>query len=213
LKTITLAMALALMATGCGSSHHNEGAAQPKKSQSSKACDPADDSCIPADNASSSPIAVPEAKVRQPMALQLPTSNGTAQVQFTLTGLKIKARGVDDKPGTKELCFSFKLRNTGTLSWKADDTTAGIDWKWFGLDGQQADTDPGTFGMCDELGQQFSGLDQPAPLPGKYVTGYYGFTVPSKPGAVEVTDSQGSPLFRLNYGPQSNKVQIDARGQ
>jgi hypothetical protein len=56
-------------------------------------------------------------------------------------------------------------------------------------------------------------MDQPAPLPGKYAAGYYGLEVPAAPGAIEVTDSDGSPLFRLNYRRESALVQLDARGQ
>lgn len=145
------------------------------------------------------------------MPLQLPTSSGTIQARITLTGLKLKPRGSNDKPGTKTLCFGFRLRNTGTQAFPSDG--AGLSWTWFGLDGQQADTDPGTAGMCDELGKQFAGMDGPASLPGKYVSGYYSMSVPAKPGALEVTDSDGSPLFRLNYGPKSAQVPIDARGQ
>lgn len=145
------------------------------------------------------------------MPLQLPTSGGTVQAQITLTGLKLKTAGTADKPGTKTLCFGFKLRNTGSQAFPSDG--AGMSWRWFGLDGQQADTDPGTAGMCGELGHEWAGLDQPAPLPGKWVSGYYSMSVPAKAGALEVTDSDDSPLFRLNYGPKSAKVAIDARGQ
>lgn len=216
-KTLPIAVvasAVAVLAAGCGGHDNKPSAASPKSSKpaapapAKSSCDPADDSCIPPDNANSSPIAVPALEVGKSMQLQLPTPDGVVNAEITLTGLKTKPRTVEDKAGTRELCFGFKLKNTGTR--KLD---SNLSWTWFGLDGQQADTDPGTAGQCDELGHQFAGLDQPAPLPGKYVAGYYGMAVPAKAGALEVTDSDGSPLFRLNYGPQSAQVPIDARGQ
>jgi hypothetical protein len=213
-KKTLLAVTTVVLVAGCGG--HDKNAAAPSKSGKPAApapaktsCDPADDSCIPPDNASSSPIAVPALEVGKSTALQLPTPDGVANAEITLTGLKTKPRTSVDPKGTQELCFGFKLKNTGTR--KLDG--AGISWKWFGLDGEQADTDAGTAGVCDELGHQFAGGDQPDPLPGKYVTGYYSMAVPTKPGALEVTDSDDSPLFRLNYGPRSAQAPIDARGQ
>ena len=202
---LTRATALALLAfaAGCSSSgDHSKPAAAAKPRPPAATCDPGDDSCIPpASPTASAPTLVPAAQVGHPLHLQLPTSGGTAQVTLTLTGTKLKGR---------QLCFGAKIRNVGALAWKPDDTTASIDWTWFGLDGQQADTGPGTAGQCDELGRQFAGVDQPAPLPGKDVRGYYGLEVPAKPGALEVTDSTGSPLFRLNYERQSARAPIPA---
>jgi hypothetical protein len=210
-KNTLLIASVIVLAAGCGG--HAQSAAKPQKPSASpgKACDPADDSCIPTGKPSA--IAVPALEVGKTMPLQLPSSNGTTSLDITLTGLKTKPRTSVDPKGTQELCFGFKLKNTGTVAYKADDLTAGMSWQWFGLDGEQADTGAGTAGVCDELGHEFAGLDGPAPLPGKYVTGYYNITVPTKPGALEVTDSEDSPLFRLNYGPQSAQVPIDARGQ
>lgn len=153
---------------------------------------------------------MPVLAVGQSMPLQLPSSGGAVDFQITLTGLKVKAPSNVDKPGTRELCFGFRIKNTSTTP---GDSGASLSWKWFGLDGEQADPDMGTSGMCDELGHQFAGLDQPAPMPGKWVSGYYALSVPAKAGALEVTDSDGTPLFRLNYGAQSAQVPIDARGQ
>lgn len=196
-----------LAAAGCGGNSKQHAAANTPKphapATSRTACDPGDDSCIPPDHPSTSAQPVPVLAVGRSMPLQLPTSSGTVQARITLTGLKVK--------NGKTLCFAFKLRNTDSKPFPDDGP--GLSWKWFGLDGAEADTDPGTAGMCDELGHEFAGMDQPAPQPGKYAAGYYSTSVPAKPGALEVTDSDGSPLFRLNYGPQSAKVQIDARGQ
>jgi hypothetical protein len=153
---------------------------------------------------------VPVAKRGQPMALQFAGDDGAANAEVTATGVEVHPRTSVDKAGTKEFCFGFKLKDTG-----ASRFDGGFDWKWFGLDGEEVDDlDAGTAGMCDaELGHQFAGLDQPAPLPGKFVSGYYSFLIPTKPGAVEITDGEGTPLFRLDYGPQSAQVPIDARGQ
>lgn len=212
-KKTLLALSALVLVAGCGG--HEKNAASPSRSgkpsvpaPAKTSCDPRDDSCIPPDHPSSGPIAVPALEVGKSMALQLPTPDGIANAEITLTGLKTKPRTSVDPKGTQELCFGFRLKNTGTR--KLD---SGLSWEWFGLDGQQADTDPGTAGQCDELGHEFAGGDQPDPLPGKYVTGYYSMSVPAKPGALEVTDSDESPLFRLNYGPQSAQVPIDARGQ
>lgn len=209
-KTLLITSAIVLAATGC-SSHPKTSALRPKASPTT--CAPSDDACIPPDTLqSSTPVAIPALAVGKTMPVQMPTANGTAQLQVTLTGLKTKHQQ-GDAAGTQELCFGLKLQNTGTLAYKPDDITAGINWKWFGLDGQQSDPDMGTADECTEFGHQWAGMDQPAPLPGKWVSGYYAIQIPKKPGAVEITDHQGTPLFRLNYGPQSSQVRIDARGQ
>ena len=134
-------------------------------------------------------------------------------MRLTLTGLKVKPRTPEDPKGTQEVCYGYKLANIGTTSWSSDDTTSGISWTWFGLDGEMAEPGAGTMDVCDGMGRQWAGLDQPAPLPGHFVQGYQSFTVPTKPGAVEVIDSDETPLFRLNYGPKSASVPIDTRGQ
>lgn len=144
---------------------------------------------------------MPALAVGQSMPLQIPTAGGTARVEITLTGLRTTpAETSNDPQHTRVLCFGFSLRNTGTVAWKSDDATAAFDWKWFGLDGQQGDAGTGIVDACREMGHQFAGLDVPAPLPGKTVSGYYDFAISSKPGAVEVADSEDSPFFRLNYG-------------
>ena len=206
---LAVAGLIVLAAAGCGGHSKQQTAAsvKPRVPASGSACAPADDSCVPPDHPSQSGNAVPALEVGKSMALQLPTPDGIADAEITLTGLKLKPRTSADPKGTQELCFGFRLKNTGTR--KLD---AGLSWTWFGLDGQQTDPGAGTAGVCDELGHQFAGLDGPEPLPGKYVTGYYTMSVPAKPGALEVTDSDGTPLFRLNYGPQSAQVPV-ARGQ
>lgn len=147
------------------------------------------------------------------MDLQLPTSSGTAQVQLTLTGLKVEPRTPQDPKGTQVVCYSYRLRNTGTTAWTSNDTRSGISLTWFGLDGEMAEPGNSDSGVCDAPGHQWAGDDQPAPLPGHFVQGYQSFTVPAKPGAVEVVDGDGTPLFRLNYAPESAQVPIDALGQ
>jgi hypothetical protein len=207
--TLLIAGVVALVVAGCGS--HEKPTAGPKVSPSKTTCDPADDSCVPPDHPSTSAVAVPAAKVGVPIPVQLSSSNGVVQAEVTVTGMPVKPRTSVDKKGTEEFCFGFKLKNTGSAPFG----DAEFDWTWFGLDGEQLDDlDAGTAGICDELGTQFAGLEQPNPLPGKYARGYYSMTIPTRPGAVEITDStEGTPLFRLNYGPQSAQVPIDARGQ
>lgn len=210
-KTLLVTCVIGLAATGCAG--HTAAGAEPKTSPS-HACGPADHSCIPADHptATAGASTIPAAHVGQPLPIQFQTETGTVQMQFTLTGMPTRPRTSVDAKGTKEFCFGFKLRNVGTLS--AGEVTAGFGWKWFGLDGEQVESlDAGTAGVCDDLGHQFAGLDHPAPSPGKFVAGYYSFLIPTKPGAVEVTDSQGTPLFRLNYGPRSAQVPIGPKGQ
>jgi hypothetical protein len=206
--TLLIAGAITLTMAGCGSTTAPTSAA--KASPSKTACDPADDSCIPPDHPTSSAVAVPAAVVGRPLQVQLPSDGGTVQAEVTVTGMPVKARTPTDKAGTREFCFGFKVKNTGTGSFG----NAGFDWTWFGLDGEQVDdVNAGTADICRELGHQFAGLDQPSPLPGKFTSGYYSILIPAKPGAMEITDTDGTPLFRLNYGPKSAQVPIDARGQ
>lgn len=154
---------------------------------------------------------MPAAKVGVPIPVQLPSSDGVVNAEVTVTGMPVKARTSVDKAGTQEFCFGFKVKNTGSGPFG----DAGFNWKWFGLDGEEVDDlDAGTAGVCDELGTEFAGLEQPDPLPGKYARGYYSFLIPAKPGAVEITDStDDSPLFRLDYEPKSDQVTINANGQ
>lgn len=206
--TLLIAGAIALAMAGCGSPTTPTTAAEASPSKS--ACDPADDSCIPPDHPSTSAIVVPAAVVGRPMQVQLPSDGGTVQAEVTVTGMPVKARTSVDKAGTREFCFGFKVKNTGTGPFG----NAGFDWTWFGLDGEQVDDlDAGTADICGELGHQFAGLDQPAPLPGKFTAGYYSILIPLKPGAMEISDTDGTPLFRLNYGPRSAEVPISAVGQ
>lgn len=213
-KTTLLAAGVValVVVTGCGA--HNDPGPASKAAAPSKACDPADDSCIPPDHPTvTSPVAVPVAEVGKPLDLQLPTSNGTAQIELTLTGLKVKPRTAQDPKSTQVVCYSYKVRNTGTTIWTSEDTHSGVSWTWFGLDGEMAEPGEADSDACDEFGHQWAGDDQPAPLPGRFVQGYEAFTVPAKPGAVEVEDGDKAPLFRLNYGPRSAQVPIDARGR
>lgn len=154
---------------------------------------------------------MPSAKVGVPFPVQLSSSDGVVDAEVTVTGMPVKPRTSVDKKGVQEFCFGFKVKNTGSGPFG----DAGFDWKWFGVDGEEVDDlDAGTAGVCDELGTEFAGLDQPDPLPGKYARGYYNFLIPLRPGAVEITDStDGTPLFRLDYGSKSAQVPIDARGQ
>jgi hypothetical protein len=209
IKKIILAAAIALAATGCGSSGHDEAAAnaKPSTAPSKTACD----SCTPPGHPSTSPIAVPVLAVGRSMPIQLPTSNGTAKLEMTATALELRHPKGMDNPQDDQLCFAFKLKNTGSVAYKANDMTAAISWVWFGLDGQQKENaDAAVAGACQDLGKE---NHRPAPLPGKYATGVYAIAVPKAPGALEITDFDGTPLFRLDYGPQSRQVPIDASGQ
>jgi hypothetical protein len=216
MKKTIMAAAIVLAAAGCGSSGHGAAAARTKPSAapSKTACDPAGGSCIPPHHPSTSAIAVPVLEVGKSMPIQLPTSNGTAKLEMTATALKLRHPKGMDNPKDDQLCFAFKLKNTGSVAYKANDMTAAISWVWFGLDGQQNDNlDAAVAGACKDLGKENFGFDQAAPLPGKYANGVYAIAVPKAPGVLEITDFDGSPLFRLNYGPQSAQVPIDARGQ
>jgi hypothetical protein len=213
-KTITAA-AIVLAAAGCGSSdHHAAGNTKPSVASSKTACDPAGDSCMPPDHPSTSAIAVPVLEVGRSMPIQLPTSDGTAKLEMTATALTLRHPNGMDNPKDDQLCFAFKLKNTGSVAYKANDMTAAISWVWFGLDGQQMhNSDAAVTGACEDLGKENFGSDQAAPRPGKYATGVYAIAVPKAPGALEITDFDGLPLFRLNYGPQSAQVPIVARAQ
>lgn len=155
---------------------------------------------------STSFIGVPAAEVGKPFRFQMPTANGAVNLEITVASMK--TRPGSGPKGTVTVCVAGRLANVGTTSYEAGDTGA----QWFGLDGQQADVKPGTIGDCGG-GTVWAGIDQPAPLPGKYVTGTWMYSVPDRPGAIEVTDSVGHPLYRLDYGPQSAQVKINAVGQ
>jgi len=163
--------------------------------------------------AKASDIPVPAVQVGRPFKYQMPTAEGAAHLEITVTGLKTRPRASSDPKGTVTLCVSFKLRNVGTVKYSSDDTDAQTGSQWFGLDGRQADTTPGTIGTCHGLGQEWAGIEQPAPSPGKYVSGVWMYNIPGGPGALEVTDSAGSPLYRIDYGPKSSQVHISAVGQ
>lgn len=208
-------ISLALALTGCGSTHHDtpSAAAKPKTT----ACDPADDSCIPPDSPSSTPVAVPAAVIGQPIRYQAGGDNGAITQEITI--LKVKtARSVpypdqDYTPraqaGHIYLCLDIKLRNVGTTP-----GNASLSAQWFGLDGKTEQGAVVAMVGCDGLGMRDDDLSgQPDPQPGKYVTGTTIYEVPDTPGALEITDEQGSPLLRVNYGPKSAQVPIDARGQ
>lgn len=155
---------------------------------------------------STSFIGVPAAEVGKPFRFQTPTANGAVNLEITVASMK--TRPGSGPKGTVTVCVAGKLANVGSNSYEASDTDA----QWFGLDGQQADVKPGTIGDCGG-GTVWAGIDQPAPLPGKFVSGTWMYSVPSAPGAIEVTDSAGHPLYRLDYGPQSAQVKINAVGQ
>jgi hypothetical protein len=141
----------------------------------------------------------------------VPSDNGAVNLEVTVTSIRTRPGTDDDDDGghTVTVCVSGRLRNVGSTS--VDGATT--DAAWFGLDGQQAEVQPGTMGECGSRGRVWAGIDQPAPLPGKYTAGVWMYSVPSQPGAIEVTDTDGHPLYRIDYGPKSAQVRINAVGQ
>jgi hypothetical protein len=214
LTRVVIVTALATLATACGGAHHNHGAvAKP----SATTCDPADDSCIPPDHPSSSPIPVPAAQIGQSIRYQAGGDNGAITQEITI--LKVKtAKSVPypdqdytarPQAGHIYLCLDIKLRNVGTTP-----GDAYLGAQWFGLDGKTEEAATALMVGCDGLGMKDDDLTgQPDPQPGKYVTGTAIYQLPEAPGALEVTDRDGTPLLRVNYGPRSAQVPIDARGQ
>lgn len=218
---LVAALCAALALTGCGSSRHDTpstpSAAAAKPKAATTACDPGDDSCIPPDNVSSTPVAVPAAVIGQPIRYQAGGDSGSITQEITI--LKVKtARSVpypdqDYTPradaGHIYLCLDIRLRNVGT---KPGDTSLGA--QWFGLDGKTEGAGEVAMVGCGGLGMHDDDLvSQPDPQPGKYVTGTTIYQVPDTPGAMEITDRDSTPLLRVNYGPKSAQVPIDARGQ
>ena len=179
------------------------------KSAPSTPCDVATPECL-AKTKTTSYVPVPTAKIGQPIRFQVPSANGAANLEVTVKSMR--TRPGSGPKGTVAVCVSGKLANVGSTAYEASDTDAATGAQWFGLDGQQADVEPGTIGDCGG-GRVWAGIDQPAPLPGRFVTGTWMYSVPDRPGAIEVTDSAGHPLYRVNYGPQSAKVPINAVGQ
>ena len=202
--TIRVCAAVVCVAAAAGCS---SGAS---KARSSPSCEKVDGECLP--TAKVSAVPVPAVTVGQPFRYQMPTSEGAASLELTVTSVKVKPATSSDPKGTVTVCVKGRLRNVGTVAYSADDTDAQMGAKWFGLDGRQADVNPGTIGACGG-GQVWAGIDQPAPQPGRYVSGVWMYNVPSGPGALEVTDSAGHPLYRINYGPKSAQVPISAVGQ
>lgn len=215
---LTALLALTLALTGCGGAHHKPAAAKhPATAKAKATCDPGDDSCIPPDTGASTPVAVPAAVIGQPIRYQAGGDNGAITQEITI--LKVKTatviaypdQGYTPRPdhGHLFLCLDIKLRNVGTTP---GDNFVGA--KWFGLDGKTEDAGNVAMVGCDGLGMHDDDMSgQPDPQPGKYVTGTEIYQVPDGPGALEVTDRDGTPLLRVNYGPASAQVPIDARGQ
>lgn len=106
------------------------------------------------------------------------------------------------------LCVEVRIRNVGTTP--GDTYTAA---QWFGLDGKVEEPELAAGGSCKPFGMSDDLDGQPNPQPGKYVTGSTLYELSDAPGALEITDSEDTPLFRINYGPKSEQVVIDARGQ
>jgi hypothetical protein len=169
------------------------------------------------DHPSSSPIPVPAAQIGQPIRYQAGGDNGAITQEITI--LKVKtAKSIPypdqdytarPEPGRTYLCLEIQLRNVGTTP---GDTYLGA--QWFGLDGKTEEGAAAAMAGCDGLGMREDDMtSQPDPQPDKYVTGTEIYEVPEDPGALEITDRAGTPLLRVNYGPKSAQVPIDARGQ
>lgn len=213
---ITAILGTALALSGCGSSDHHTPAAA-SNAPKATTCDPADDSCIPPDSPSSTPVAVPAAVIGQPLRYQAGGDQGAITQEITV--LKVKTATVIAYPdqdytprphaGNIFLCLDIKLRNVGTTP-----GDAFLGAQWFGLDGKTEEASTALMVGCDGLGMHDDDMTgQPDPQPGKYVRGTEIYQVPEEPGALEITDRDGSPLLRVNYGPKSAQVPIDARGQ
>jgi hypothetical protein len=172
----------------------------------SSPCDEAVPQCLPTARASFIPV--PAVAIGKPFKYQVPSDNGAVDLEITVTSIRTRP-GTDEEDGHTTVCVGGRLRNTGSTAVEGATTDAA----WFGLDDQQAEVQPGTMGECGSRGRVWAGIDQPAPLPGKYVTGVWMYSVPDKPGAIEVTDTDGHPLYRIDYGPKSAQVRINAVGQ
>lgn len=211
---------LTLAAAGCGSgTHHNDPAAAklPAKAPASPtACDPADDSCIPPDHPTTGPIAVPALEVGKPFRYQAGGDDGAITQEVTLLKLHTaKSIPYPDEDYTARpdaghvyLCINVKIRNVGSTP--GDTYTTA---QWYGLDGKVEEAALAGGAGCEPFGMSDDLSGEPNPQPGKYVTGSTLFQLSTAVGALEFTDRQGSPLYRIDYGPQSAQVKIDARGQ
>lgn len=205
--TMLIAAAVVVLPlAGCGNGS-DKASAKPVRSTP---CDEAIPECMP--TAKASFIGVPAAEVGRPFRFQVPTAGGAANLEVTVASMKTRPGTDSDPASTVTVCVRGTLRNVGTVAYKADDTDAQTGAQWFGLDGQQADVEPGTIGDCGG-GRVWAGIDQPAPLPGRFVSGVWMYSVPDRPGALEITDSVGHPLYRVDYGKQSAQVRINAIGQ
>lgn len=209
---ILIAAAVTALVSLAGCSHSSKPTA---KSASSTPCDVATPECL-AKTKTTSYIPVPAAKIGQPIRYQAGGDNGAVSQEITVLKFKTAKLIADPDadytskpdPGHLYLCVEVKIRNVGTTP-----GDAYLGSQWFGLDGKTAEpslvagSDCSPFGMADDL----SG--QPDPQPGKYITGTTLYELPAAVGSLEVTDRDGSPLFRLDYGSQSAQVKINAVGQ
>jgi hypothetical protein len=206
-KTLLVVSVIALASAGCSGQHNDPGAA----AKPTPSCELVDGECLPTTKVSDIPVL--PVTVGQPFKYQIPTAEGAADLELTVLSVKTKSGTSSDPKHSVTLCLNVKVRNVGTVAIDANDTDAQTQGKWFGLDGQQADANPATMQTCSPRGTEWGGIDQPVPLPGKYVAGMWMYNVPDRPGALEVTDSAGHPLYRLNYGPKSAQVPINEVGQ
>lgn len=207
---MTALTAAAVIAGSLASCSSKDDGGRPA-AKASPPCDEAIPECLP--TAKTSFIPVPAVTVGRPFRYQVPTENGDADLEITVTSLKTRPGTSSDPKDSVTLCVGVKVRNVGTVAVDGNDSDAQTIGKWFGLDGQQAEASPATMQSCDPRGQEWGGIEQPAPLPGKYVSGVWMYNVPDRPGALEVTDSSGHPLYRINYGPKSAQVPMNAVGQ
>lgn len=160
---------------------------------------------------------VPAAQIGRPIRYQAGSDNGAITQEITILRVKTaKSVPYPDQDYTARpnsghmfLCLEIRLRNVG-----ATPGDAYLGAQWFGLDGKTEEASTALMVGCDGLGMREDDMSgQPDPQPGKYVTGTVIYQVPDDPGALEVTDRDGTPLVRVNYGPKSAQVPIDARGQ
>lgn len=204
------AIAAVLPLAGCGGDSKPVATSAP-----STPCDVATPECL-AKTKTTSYIPVPTAKIGQPIRYQAGGDQGAITQEITVLKFKT-AKVIADPdtdytskpdPGHMYLCVEVRLRNVGTTP---GDSYLGS--QWFGIDGRTEEPSLVAGSDCDVFGMSSDLSGRPDPQPGKYVTGSTLYELPAAVGALEVTDRDGTPLFRLDYGPQSAQVKINAVGQ
>jgi hypothetical protein len=209
MKALITTVAIALLASGCGT-HLDQTHVDFKAA--SEPCTPADGACAAPDPDRAKNGTVPAITVGRPLRFQV-TDRKTVEQEITVTRIKVahsikyphehyKAR---PQRGNLYVCVAMTIRNVGTAP-----GDLYSDARWYGKNGEVVDI-PLTVGAgCDPFGMGADINTLANPRQGESVTGSVLYQVPTGVGAIEVIERYDRPLYRIDYQPGSESVRIDA---